>query len=169
MEANLKDNFLMKIEYSAIGTIHSPFKTPHGMPIQPSAAIGIKGTINLHEKFIPALSDLDGFSHIYILYHFHLAAPQKLKVIPFLDVEERGIFSTRAPIRPNTIGLSVLKLVSIKENILSIENVDVVDGTPLLDIKPYIQDMEAAENVRIGWLEKFKNNVYSKNADDRFS
>jgi tRNA-Thr(GGU) m(6)t(6)A37 methyltransferase TsaA len=138
------------------------------MPIQPSAARGIKGQIVLNEEYIEGLCDLDGFSHIYLLYNLHLSKSYNLKVTPFLDDQKRGVFSTRAPKRPNPIGLSVVKLIKIYKNILEIENVDIVDSTPLLDIKPYVQEMEGVNQYRIGWLSKYRNEMKFKNSDKRF-
>jgi tRNA-Thr(GGU) m(6)t(6)A37 methyltransferase TsaA len=158
----------MKIKFEPIGIIHSPYTKLHGMPIQPSAARGVKGQVEVYEKYLPALSDLGEFSHIYLLYHFHLTKSAQLKVIPFLDDQERGLFATRAPKRPNPIGLSVVKLIRIEGHILHIENIDVIDGTPLLDIKPYIYEMEAVKNLRIGWLEKYTSGINSQLSDKRF-
>jgi tRNA-Thr(GGU) m(6)t(6)A37 methyltransferase TsaA len=159
---------MKQITYKPIGIIHSPFFKIEDMPIQSSSAEGIRGQIVLNEKYIEGICDLDGFSHIYLLYHFHLSKSFNLKVVPFLDNQERGVFSTRAPKRPNSIGLSVVKLIKIDKNILEIENVDIVDGTPLLDIKPYIQEMEGVEQFRIGWLSKYKDEIKIKNSDKRF-
>jgi len=158
----------MEIKFKPIGIIHSPYTKLHGMPIQPSAARGVKGQVEVYEKYLPALSDLDGFSHIYLLYHFHLTKSTQLKVIPFLDDQERGLFATRAPKRPNPIGLSVVKLIRIEGHILHIENIDVIDGTPLLDIKPYVREMEAVEDIRIGWLEKYTSRINSQLSHKRF-
>ena len=138
------------------------------MPIQPSAAHGVKGQVEVDEEFLPTLSDLEGFSHIYLLYYFHLTKSHQLKVIPYLDDWERGLFATRAPKRPNPIGLSVVKLIRVKNHILHVENIDVIDGTPLLDIKPYIREMEAVKDIRIGWLEKYKSKMGSQLSDKRF-
>jgi tRNA-Thr(GGU) m(6)t(6)A37 methyltransferase TsaA len=157
-----------QITYKPIGIIYSPFSKIEYMPIQPSAAKGIKGHIVLHEEYTEGLCDLDGFSHIYLLYHLHLSKSYKLKVVPFLDDHKRGLFSTRAPKRPNPIGLSVVKLIKIDKNILEIENVDIVDGTPLLDIKPFVQEMEGVDDFRIGWLKKYKEDINTKNSDKRF-
>jgi len=158
----------MKIKFEPIGIIHSPYTKLHDMPIQPSAARGVKGQVEVYEKYLPALSDLDGFSHIYLLYHFHLTKSVQQKVIPFLDYQERGLFATRAPKRPNPIGLSVVKLIRVEEHILHIENIDAIDGTPLLDIKPYVREMEAVEDIRIGWLEKHTSRINSQLSDKRF-
>jgi tRNA-Thr(GGU) m(6)t(6)A37 methyltransferase TsaA len=157
-----------QVTYKPIGIIHSPFTQIEGMPIQSSAAKGIKGHIVVNEDYVEGLCDLDGFSHIYLLYHLHLSKSYNLKVIPFLDDQQRGVFSTRAPKRPNPIGLSVVKLIKIDLNILAIENVDIIDGTPLLDIKPYVQEMDGVNHYRIGWLSKYKKEMKSKNSDKRF-
>jgi tRNA (adenine37-N6)-methyltransferase len=159
----------MNLEFTPIGTIHSPYKSLVGMPIQPSAAVGIKGFVELNKNLESALVDLDGFSHIYLIYYFHLSKTFKLKVKPFLEDQSHGLFSTRAPNRPNQIGLSVVKLTSIEQNVLHIENVDIIDGTPLLDIKPYVKQMEPTQDLRVGWLEKHTSLVNSKRSDDRFT
>jgi tRNA-Thr(GGU) m(6)t(6)A37 methyltransferase TsaA len=156
------------ITYTPIGVIHSPHKTVEGVPIQPSAARGIKGTVVIDKKYIDALADLDGFSHIILIYHFHLAKGYSLRVKPFLDDEERGLFATRAPKRPNTIGLSVVRLINIKAGTLYIENVDIIDGTPLLDIKPYVPDFDCAEEIKIGWLEGKTKKSQKQKSDNRF-
>ena len=158
----------MEVIFEPIGIIHSPYTKLHDMPIQPSAARGVEGRVEVDEKYIPALSDLEGFSHIYLLYHFHLSKSHQLKVIPFLDYQERGLFATRAPKRPNPIGLSVVKLIRVEGHILHIENIDVIDGTPLLDIKPYVSEMEAVKDLRIGWLEKHISKISSQLSDKRF-
>jgi len=157
------------IFYKPIGTIHSPFTNLEGMPIQPSAAKGIKGHIIVNEEYIEGLNDLDGFSHIYLVYHFHLSKSFKLKIIPFLDDQQRGVFSTRAPKRPNPIGLSVVRLIKIELNRIEIENIDIIDGTPLLDIKPYVSEMDDINDYRIGWLSNYRIEMNSKKSDNRFS
>ena len=157
-----------QISFKPIGIIHSPFTELDGMPIQPSAGQGIKGHILINENFVEGLEDLDGFSHICLLYHFHLSNSYSLKVAPFLDDQLRGIFSTRAPKRPNPIGLSVVKLNKIVVNRLEIENVDIIDGTPLLDIKPYVPEMDKVDSSRIGWLSKHTQDIYAKKSDQRF-
>jgi tRNA-Thr(GGU) m(6)t(6)A37 methyltransferase TsaA len=156
------------IVYEPIGVIHSPFSSLEGMPIQPSAARGVRGRVVLDEAYAEGLSDLDGFSHIYLLYHFHRSASFRLKVVPFLDDQERGLFSTRAPNRPNPLGLSVVRLNRIESNRVEIENVDVLDGTPLLDIKPYVAEMAGVEEYRIGWLTGRREEMASTRSDRRF-
>ena len=143
----------MNIIYKPIGIIHSPFNKAEKVPIQSSRAKGIKGTIKLKNKFVDGTKDLDGFSHIILLYHFHLSDDYSLGVVPFLDNKPHGVFATRAPRRPNAIGLSVVKLIEIEKNVLFIENVDIVDETSLLDIKPYIREFEDPGEFKIGWLE----------------
>lgn len=158
----------MQYGYTPIGTIYTPFKSLEEMPVQPAGASGVKGTISLHSHFLDGLADLDGFSHIYLLYHFHRAGEPRLRVTPFLDNQSHGIFATRAPRRPNPIGLSVVKLNSIIGNLLQIENVDVLNGTPLLDIKPYVPEFDQPDTVRSGWLEKARGLVQSMRSDGRF-
>ena len=157
-----------KIVFQPIGIIHSPHKTPKGTPIQPTAARGIPGTVEIYSQFIEGFVDIDGFSHLILLYHFDRVTQTKLKVKPFLDDEVHGVFATRAPIRPNPIGLSIVRLVSVDENILHIEDVDILDGTPLLDIKPYVDKFDVRESENQGWLEKNVENLSEKTDDGRF-
>ena len=156
------------VEYEPIGIIRSPFTEPQGMPIQPPGAEGIPGTVEVFEKFHSALKDLDGFSHVILLYHFHRSQGFAPQVVPFMDSQPRGLFSTRAPRRPNAIGLSVVQLNRIEDGVLFIENVDILDGTPLLDIKPCVPEFDAPSKVRTGWLEQVKHKVSRQEADDRF-
>jgi tRNA-Thr(GGU) m(6)t(6)A37 methyltransferase TsaA len=158
----------MNIEYSPIGIIHTPFTDPRGMPIQPAGAVGVAGTVEVFAEYRPGLEDLVGFSHIILLYHFHRSEGFELQVVPFLDTRLRGLFATRAPRRPNAIGLSVVRLRGVAEGILQIENVDMLDGTPLLDIKPYVPAFDASEDIRTGWLEEARRDVKDRKADDRF-
>ena len=158
----------MRIEYQSIGIIHSPFTALDGMPIQPAGAAGIEGTVEVFPEYEDGLKDLDGFSHIILLYHFHRSRGFKLHVVPFMDSQLRGVFATRAPRRPNPIGLSVVKFQKITGRILHIENLDIVDGTPLLDIKPYIPEFDAQVLVRTGWLEEKSKSVSQRKSDDRF-
>ena len=138
------------------------------MPIQPAGAIGIQGSVEVFSEFQEGLSDIEGFSHIILLYHFHKVDSVNLTVTPFLDTQPRGLFATRAPKRPNPIGLSVVKLVKLDGNILRIENADILDGTPLLDIKPHIPTFEPDSGIRVGWLEETKGKVQKIRSDDRF-
>jgi tRNA (adenine37-N6)-methyltransferase len=158
----------MKIQFNPIGIIHTPFESKEGMPIQPAGAAGIKGKIVLNHDLVDGLLDLDGFSHIYLIYYFHQSAGFELQVTPFLDDNEHGIFATRAPRRPNQIGISVVKLLSVTGNTIEIENVDVLNGTPLLDIKPYIPVFDSTENAKCGWMEKTLEAVQKFKSDNRF-
>ena len=157
------------ITYRQIGIIRSPFAEARETPIQPAGAAGINGSVELFPEYARALKDLEGFSHIILLYHFHLSKGSSLVVKPFLDSESRGVFSTRSPSRPNNIGLSVVRLVGIEENILHIQDIDIIDGTPLLDIKPYVPDFDIREVQRFGWLENNIHKLRDARDDGRFS
>ena len=141
------------IEYTPIGVIHSPFKDIKGMPIQPTGARGIAGTVEVDPAYSDGLKDLEGFSHIILIYHFHLSKSYALHVKPFMEDCEHGICAIRGPRRPKSIGLSVVTLRNVESRTLHIEDVDIVDATPLLDIKPYVPDFAPAGPVSIGWLE----------------
>ncbi len=158
----------MEISYRPIGVIHSPFTDVGGMPIQPTGAFGIQGSVEVFPEFAAGLKDLAGFSHVILLYHFDRVQEVKLVVTPFMDTQPRGIFSTRAPKRPNPIGLSIVRLLGIEQNILRVENVDVLDGTPLLDIKPYVPEFDHHPADRVGWLEQAKGQVRRQKSDSRF-
>jgi tRNA (adenine37-N6)-methyltransferase len=160
---------LKTICYQPIGIIRSPFKEPRGMPIQPTGAAGIAGTIELCPEYEGGLKDLEGFSHIILIYHFHLSNGFSLQVKPFLDDTLRGLFSTRAPRRPNPIGLSIVRLIKVDGITLHIENVDIVDGTPLLDIKPYVPELDGIEAERTGWFSEKTDKARKAKADDRFN
>jgi len=138
------------------------------MPIQPPGAKGVKGTIEIFDEYQTGLKDLEGFSHIILLYHFHLSPGFQLTVTPFLDTKPRGVFATRAPKRPNPIGLSVVQLDKIDKGFLFIQDVDILDRTPLLDIKPYVPEFDSQENVRTGWLENPGKTVATKKSENRF-
>ncbi len=159
----------MTIQFNPIGIIHSPFKTLTGMPIQPTGARGVKGIIEIRPEYKAGLKDLDGFSHVILIYHFHKSKKFALEVVPFLDTVKRGVFATRAPNRPNPIGLSIVRLVKIDQNMLYIEDVDILDQTPLIDIKPYVPEFDKPAGVKTGWLEKKKGKVMSKKSDSRFN
>ena len=157
------------IEFKPIGIIHTPFTTLEGMPIQPAGAGGVPGTIEIFDEYQVGLKDLDGFSHVILLYHLHRSQGFDLEVVPFLDTQSRGLFATRAPRRPNPIGLSVVRLDRVENGLLYVRNVDMLDGTPLLDIKPYVPEFDAQSEVRTGWLEDAGKNVLSRRSDARFS
>lgn len=158
----------MDIRFSPIGIIRTPFTEIKGTPVQPSASRGTVGRIELNGDLAPGLADLDGFSHLILIYHFDRSSGYNLEVLPFMDTQPRGLFATRAPKRPNSIGLSVVKLVRIEGSVLHIENIDVLDGTPLLDIKPYVPQLDQASAVRIGWMADKLDLAAVATADERF-
>jgi tRNA-Thr(GGU) m(6)t(6)A37 methyltransferase TsaA len=159
----------MEITYHPIGLIHSRFISLEQMPIQPSGETSTPGTVEVYPQYTEGLKDLDGFSHIILLYHLHQVHRTDLTVRPFLGKEARGVFATRAPTRPNPIGLSVVKLDRVEGNLLYIANLDILDGTPLLDIKPFVPEFDHPTEVRVGWLEAAHGKVRSTRSDDRFS
>lgn len=138
------------------------------MPIQPKGAAGITGTVVIHEQYLEGLVDLDGFSHIYLIYEFHRAQRTELKVIPFMDNVARGVLATRSPLRPNHLGLSIVELVRVDGTCLTVRGLDILDGTPLLDIKPYIAAFDQVEQSRSGWMESSRRDVAEKRSDSRF-
>jgi tRNA-Thr(GGU) m(6)t(6)A37 methyltransferase TsaA len=156
----------MKIEYQPIGIVHSPFKEQEGTPIQPSRAKNAEGTVEVFQEFVEGLCDLDGFSHIILLCHLHKTRGCRMKVVPYLDTQLRGLFATRAPSRPNPIGLSVVELLGVDGNTLAIRGVDLLECTPVLDIKPYVGEFDDRGQVREGWLEHVRRQTDV--ADDRF-
>jgi tRNA-Thr(GGU) m(6)t(6)A37 methyltransferase TsaA len=158
----------MKITYTPIGTIHSPFHSLHGMPIQPASQSSATGHIELLPEYAPGLKDLQGFSHIILIYHLHASRGYSLVITPFLDSDKHGVFATRAPRRPNPIGISVVELLKIENAFLYVANLDVLDGTPLLDIKPYVPPFDAPTEFRLGWLKQVKNQVKTARSDSRF-
>ena len=156
------------ITYQPVGVINSPYQTRAGMPIQASSALGIRGTINIFPEYGDGLKDLDGFSHIILLYHFHRTQEKALVITPFLDDQPRGVFATRSPNHPNTIGISTVRLLAVEGLRLNIQDVDILDGTPLLDIKPYVPSFDHREPERVGWLEKTQRKAGQQRADERF-
>lgn len=142
-----------------IGVIHSPHKDPKKIPIQPVFAKGITGEVEVFEEYSEGLKDLEGFSHIYLFYFFHKAGMVHFTVKPFMEDVTRGIFATRSPARPNKIGMSIVKLNGVNDNRLDIENVDVLDGTPLLDIKPYTAKFDGVDVVRSGWQDDISDDT----------
>ncbi|MBW2038049.1 MAG: tRNA (N6-threonylcarbamoyladenosine(37)-N6)-methyltransferase TrmO [Deltaproteobacteria bacterium] len=157
-----------EITYKPIGVIHSPFKEPKGTPIQPAGAEGIDGRVEVFPEYAEGLKDVEGFSHLILIYHFHLSKGVSLTVKPFMDSEVHGVFAMRGPSRPNPIGISVVRLVRIEGNILHIQDVDIVDGTPLLDIKPYVPEFDTREAKKTGWLEKNVHRLSASKDDGRF-
>jgi tRNA-Thr(GGU) m(6)t(6)A37 methyltransferase TsaA len=141
------------IKFRKIGTLYSPHKNTEDMPRQPKFAKGIRGTVVIEPEFIEGLRDLEGFSHIYLICYLHKVEAFKLSSNPPMDNQSHGVFATRSPHRPNPISLSIVKLVSIEGDVLTIEDVDLLDGTPVLDIKPYSPPFNQDEPIRTGWLE----------------
>ncbi|MGD9347476.1 MAG: tRNA (N6-threonylcarbamoyladenosine(37)-N6)-methyltransferase TrmO [Candidatus Aminicenantes bacterium] len=158
-----------EITYRPIGIIHTSFKEPAGTPIQASAARGSKGKAEIFPRYVKGLKDLEGFSHVILIYHFHLAKSSRLLAKPFLDDEEHGIFSIRGPSRPNAIGLSIVQLQKIKNNVLFFKDADMVDQTPLLDIKPFVPAFDHREVRRVGWLKERLQKLPHSRDDGRFS
>jgi tRNA-Thr(GGU) m(6)t(6)A37 methyltransferase TsaA len=156
------------ITYTPIGVIHSPFLEPKNVPIQASASQNIMGKIEIYSQYAAGLKDLEGFSHLFLLYHFNRITASNLLVKPFLDDKPHGVFATRAPARPNTIGLSIVRLKKIEGTTLHIQDVDILDGTPLIDIKPYVPQFDYRENVQIGWFTNKICNLPSTQDDGRF-
>lgn len=154
------------MELQPIGAIRSPWTQTAGMPIQPRYARDTEGTVEIFEPFVPGLKDLEGFERIWLLYWFHEVQTSRLQVKPFKDDTVRGLFATRAPCRPNPIGLSAVRLEGVEGNHLRIADVDILDGTPLLDIKPYVPEFDFFRVQRIGWLTDASDRRMS---DHRFS
>lgn len=152
-----------------IGTIYSPFTELENMPIQPAGAWDVEGLVRIDDCYAEGLQDLDGFSHVYLIYLFHKAEKMRLTVTPFLDTCKRGVFATRSPLRPNHIGLSIVQLVRIEENTLIIKGVDVLNETPLLDIKPYVENFDRVEQSRSGWMTASAEDVSVMRSDGRFT
>ena len=149
----------MIVTYRPIGVIHSPFARLEEMPVQPSGEVAGPGRVEVFPEFSSGLKDLAGFSHVILLYHLHRVRRADLIVTPFAGSEPRGLFATCAPTRPNPIGLSVVRLTGIEGSTLLVEEVDVLDGTPLLDIKPYVPEFDYRPDARVGWLEKARGRV----------
>ncbi|MDD4330375.1 MAG: tRNA (N6-threonylcarbamoyladenosine(37)-N6)-methyltransferase TrmO [Aliarcobacter sp.] len=162
----------MQINLESIGTILTEFTQANNMPVQPCGGENSIAKIVIKNEYVEGLKDLDGFSHIYLIYYFHKTKEDKLEVIPFNDKtnSKRGVFSTRTPVHPNKIGLSLVKLESIKDNIIEIRGVDILNETPLLDIKPYIPNFDFVNGeIKSGWMKSSLDEVKEKKSDNRFS
>ena len=155
-------------KWCQIGIIHTPHKMQAGTPIQPFKAMGIKGVVELEPFLIPALQDLTGFERIWLIYWFHKSKPAELTVKPYLDDTKRGLFATRTPNRINPIGISPVRLLRVEANCLEVEDVDMLDGTPLLDIKPYAPKFDCFPEARFGWLEQALLETSEGKADNQF-
>jgi len=154
------------ITYRPIGVIHSPYTRQDGTPIQPALANRAAGTVEVEPQYVEALTDLEGFERIWLLYHLDRSTPWRSIVVPFLDDREHGVLATRAPARPNAIGMSAVELVSVSGAQLHVRGVDILDGTPLLDIKPYVPQFDAFPSSRAGWFDR--SDVRCSTADGRF-
>jgi tRNA-Thr(GGU) m(6)t(6)A37 methyltransferase TsaA len=150
-----------------VGIVHSPYKTSKGVPVQPGVAKGAEGRVELFPEYEPALKDLDGFDRIWLVCWFHRARQPKLKVVPYRDTVERGLFATRAPSRPNPIGISPVRLLGVEGNMLHVADIDLLDGTPVLDVKPYSPLFDCFSGSKAGWLDNSKPDA-RRRADDRF-
>jgi tRNA-Thr(GGU) m(6)t(6)A37 methyltransferase TsaA len=155
------------MDIEPIGVIRTPFTQAEGTPIQSAVAAGAEGRVEVYPAFADGLKDLDGFDRVWLLYWFDRAAPARLRVVPYLDEVERGVFATRAPCRPNPIGISSVRLVRVVGNVLHVREVDMLDGTPLLDIKPYAPRFDHFEVGRCGWLDAAGTD--RRRADERFT
>ncbi len=156
------------MEIQTIGTIHTPFQKLEQMPIQPGGAKEVRGQLLIDPQYQEGLSDLQGFSHIYLIYFFHEAKRTELTVTPFMDTSARGVFATRSPLRPSHIGLSLTKVIAVNDNIVTVEGIDILDGTPLIDIKPYIPQFETVDTVETGWMQSKTEAVINTRSDKRF-
>jgi len=159
----------IEITYRSIGILHTPFVDLARMPIQPGGEGGAPGYAEVFSEYVEGLADIDGFSHLILLYHLHKVSTCRLRVVPFLDTQERGLFSTRAPVRPNPIGISIVELTGVHANRLQFARLDVLDGTPLLDIKPYIPDFDGPTAVRTGWYGMASGSMRTTRSDERFA
>ena len=157
------------VSFTPIGIVRTPFRDHAGMPIQTVAAAGVRGTIELDPVYAPALADLEGFTHVHLITHMHRTDGISLRVTPYLDTVERGVFATRSPRRPNPIGLSLVRLTAIDGAVLHVEEIDLLDGTPLLDIKPYVPPFDDRADARYGWFEQRAHDVHKVRADARFA
>lgn len=157
------------IHLQSIGIVRSPFHNLENMPIQPVGEKAQAGRIELHAAFAEGIRDLEGFSHLILIYYFHKAGAPRLAVTPFLDNREHGIFATRAPLRPNPVGLSVVAVDRIEEHIIYVRQLDILDGTPVLDIKPFVPAFDIpAGTVRTGWMEEAAVSAGTRLSDGRF-
>ncbi len=155
-----------ELSVQPIGVIRSRFHEADGTPIQPLYAAGATGEVELREDLEPALLDLEGFERVWLLYWLDRASPFKRRVVPYRDTQEHGLFATRSPCRPNPIGISVVRLLGREGRILKVADIDILDGTPLLDIKPYVPDFDAHPGAKAGWFDSASED--RRRADTRF-
>jgi tRNA-Thr(GGU) m(6)t(6)A37 methyltransferase TsaA len=164
-----------RLTLEPVGIIRSEHRDHAQTPIQPVCAQGCRGRVEVFPQFAEALDDIEGFSHLHLIYWLHrageatnaLSGKRSLKVVPFLDDVPHGIFATRSPIRPNPLGLSVVRLVERRGRELVVEDVDVLDGTPLLDIKPYVEGFDLRVGTRGGWTEQVSRDEFLRRGERR--
>ena len=156
----------MSISVTPVGIVHSPFAGPESMPIQAALSEAV-GTLEIYAEYVDGLRDITAFDYLILLYRFHLTNKESLRVTPFLDDESRAVFATRAPTRPNRIGLLVVRLLGANGNVLDIGNVDMVSGTPVIDIKPCVPDFDSRTGCRVGWFAGKLDRAATIRADDR--
>ncbi|MFA5257375.1 MAG: tRNA (N6-threonylcarbamoyladenosine(37)-N6)-methyltransferase TrmO [Opitutales bacterium] len=154
------------ITYEAIGVIHSNWKQATGTPIQPCRSVGSPGQAVIDPRWVEGLADLGGFDRVWLIFHCDRAAAPKMRVVPYRDTVTRSLFATRAPARPNPIGISNVRIERIEGNVIHLLDVDILDGTPLLDIKPYVPQYDNYPVTRCGWVDEVPDKV--KVADARF-
>ncbi len=157
------------ITYTPIGVVHSPFKEPKNVPIQASVSKDTEGTIEIYPQYTQGLSDLEGFSHILVFYHFHLAKFSSLTVKPFLDDKTHGVFATRSPARPNRLGISALRLTKREANILHVADLDILDASPVLDVKPFVPEFDCRQPTSVGWFSTQLHKLEAARDDGRFT
>jgi tRNA-Thr(GGU) m(6)t(6)A37 methyltransferase TsaA len=155
-----------ELRIKPIGVIETPFHEPAGTPIQPSRANGVQGKVRVDPQWWPGLQDLLGFERVWLIYWLHRQPSSCLVVTPFLDQQPRGVFATRAPARPTPIGMSAVRLIGLQDGVLEVADVDMLDGTPLLDIKPYVPEFDSYPASRAGWFDE--SGSRERLADDRF-
>ena len=158
----------MHVTHSPIGLVRSPFDNVEDMPIQPAGAKDVRGEVDVYSEYAEGLAGIEGFSHIILIYHFHRVDRTELTVVPFLDSEERGVFATRAPTRPNHIGISAVQLEERDGRVLRIRGVDILNETPVLDIKPYVPEFDHRSVDSVGWYERAEGDAENTRSDDRF-
>lgn len=156
------------VVFSPVGIVRSPHKELSGMPVQPPSATAFEGEIEILPEFAEGLLDIEGFSRLMIFYHLHKSAGPLLTAKPFLDTVPHGVFASRIPRRPNPLGFSVVRLIGREGNVLRILDVDILDGTPVLDIKPYVPAFDSYPDERAGWFEGKLEGISEKRSDERF-
>ena len=162
------ESTMPSVTFTPIGVIHSIHRVAEETPVQPVCAQGVSGRAEVFPEYVEGLKDLDGFSHVILLYHLHRAGPAQLTVQPFTDDKPRGLFATRHPRRPNPIGLSIVRLLRVEGNTLELEDVDILDGTPLLDIKPFVPRFDTIPEARGGWTETVDEETAARRGRRRF-